>query len=492
MKRGNMKKSLLTVSFLMLGLEAHSQVIVPYKSFTNGGVISSLEMNQNFTYIETKLNALWNTTQTSNSIPWTNINFTGMAASAVGAVPVTRQILPGNGLMGGGALTGDINLSVNVGTAAGQIVQLDGMGKLPIIDGSQLTNLTIPWANINFAGAMAIDVGAVPLSRQVLPGVGLTGGGSLTADVNLSVDVGTLAGQIVQLDGTGKLPSVDGSQLTNLQVPWTVNGSDIYFNTGNVGIGTNTPGSQLEISEENGHAIFTVSTYSATMTDTSIIALQKATGNSMSPSSAAYGDQLGQIRFNGHNGSGFNAAATIEGYSAGSYSMSSTPSDLLFKTTPVGSVVPTERMRIDQMGNIGIGTTAPSARLQVGMNGDGSTAIANSWSVFSDKRLKKNFQQIPHVLEKLEAINGYYYQWKNGKDQSRKLGVMAQEIEKVFPEVVAQGKDGIKSVSYGHLVAPVIEGVKDLNAKIKSLEAENAALKNYLCQKDPKAPFCQN
>ncbi len=417
MKRGNMKKSLLTVSFLMLGFEAHSQVIVPYKSFTNGGVISSSEMNQNFTYIETKLNALWNTTQTSNSIPWANINFTGATASLLGAVPLNRQILPGTGLIGGGTLTGDINLSVNVGMSAGQIVQIDGMGRLP---------------------------------------------------------------------------PVDGSQLTNLQVPWSATGSDIYYNTGNVGIGTNTPSSHLEISEENGHAIFTVSTYSATMTDTSIIALQKATGNSMAPGPAAYGDQLGQIRFNGQNGSGFNAAATIEGYSAGSYSMSSTPSDLLFKTTSVGSVVPTERMRIDQMGNIGIGTTVPSAKLQVGNMGDGSMAMANSWSMFSDKRLKKNFQQIPHVLEKLETINGYYYQWKTGKDQSRKLGVMAQEIEKVFPEVVAQGKDGIKSVSYGHLIAPVIEGVKDLNAKIKSLEVENASLKNYLCQKDPKAPFCQN
>lgn len=417
MKRGNMKKSLLAVSFLMLGLEAHSQVTIPYKSFTNGGVISSSEMNQNFTYVESKLNALWNTTQTTNSIPWSNINFTGATASLLGAVPLNRQVLPGTGLIGGGSLAGDINFSVDVGTTAGKIVQLDWMGKLP---------------------------------------------------------------------------SVDGSQLINLQVPWTVSGPDIYFNTGNVGIGTNTPNTQLEIAEENAHAIFTMSTYSSNYNHTSVLALQKATGNSMAPNSAAYGDQLGQIRFNGHNGSVFNAAATIESYSAGSYSMSSTPSDLLFKTTQVGSVVPTERMRIDQMGNVGIGTTAPGAKLQVGSYGDGSMAMANSWSMLSDKRLKKNFQKIPHVLEKLESISGYYYNWKTGKDQSRKLGVMAQEIEKVFPEVVAQGKDGIKSVSYGHLVAPVIEGVKDLNAKIKSLEAENAALKNYLCQKDPKAPFCHD
>ncbi len=170
-------------------------------------------------------------------IDWSKINKTGATASDVGAVPTARTISAGTGLLGGGDLSANRTLSVDVGTTAGKIVQVDGTGKLPVIDGSQLTNLL--WSQVSKAG-----------STNLIAGVGLNGGGDLSADRTFDVDVGTTAGKIVQLDGAGKLPAVDGSQLTNLGTDlgkWSNATGGIHYSTGNVGIGTTTPAYPLHV-----------------------------------------------------------------------------------------------------------------------------------------------------------------------------------------------------------------------------------------------------
>lgn len=161
-----------------------------------------------------------------------------------------------------------------------------------------------------------------------------------------------------------------------------------------------------------------------------------------------------------------------------------------------------ERMRIDARGRLGIGTTTPSYLLQVGNAADGSEARANAWNTLSDERLKKDFEVIPHALEKMLNLNGYYYYWNRGVDKERKLGVKAQEVQIEFPEVVSKGADGFLSVSYNHLVAVVIEAVKELfnkwqddsnalHAKIAKLEDENSMMKVELCAKDNnRYSFC--
>lgn len=121
----------------------------------------------------------------------------------------------------------------------------------------------------------------------------------------------------------------------------------------------------------------------------------------------------------------------------------------------------TERMRLDVNGNLGIGTTTPGYKLQVGIAADGSEARANAWNTLSDERLKKDFELIPDSLEKLLSLNGYYYYWNRGTDHSKKLGLKAQEVEEVFPEVVSKGRDGYLSVSYNHLVGAVISAIKE-------------------------------
>ena len=90
---------------------------------------------------------------------------------------------------------------------------------------------------------------------------------------------------------------------------------------------------------------------------------------------------------------------------------------------------------------------------------------ANAFYYDSDIRLKKNIVQIPNALDKILSLNWYYFNWKS--DNSKSVWVIAQEIEKVFPELVKTDVNGMKSVEYGNLVAPLIEAIKELNDKVE-------------------------
>jgi len=145
------------------------------------------------------------------SAPVTSVN------GATGAVNIyaddTTLNIDGTGLVlsGTGATS---TLNADVGTGANQLVQLDGSSRLPAVDGSQLTNLpSAPVTSVNGAtGAVNIYADDTTLN---IDGTGLVLSGT-GATSTLNADVGTGANQIVQLDGSSRLPAVDGSQLTNL------------------------------------------------------------------------------------------------------------------------------------------------------------------------------------------------------------------------------------------------------------------------------------
>ncbi len=130
-------------------------------------------------------------------------------------------------------------------------------------------------------------------------------------------------------------------------------------------------------------------------------------------------------------------------------------------------------------GKVGVGTNTPGKRFEVGANGDGTKARANSWLTFSDRRWKTNFKKIENPLDKISKINGYYYNWKNKKDKSLQVGVIAQEIEAVLPEIVDTDNQGYKSVDYAKIVALLIESTKAQQKEIENLkkEIENLKLK---------------
>jgi len=115
-------------------------------------------------------------------------------------------------------------------------------------------------------------------------------------------------------------------------------------------------------------------------------------------------------------------------------------------------------------GNVGIGTTAPTSRLHV----VGDIFATGNITGFSDMRLKSDIQTVDNALSKAKQLRGVYYtQNDNGR---RGVGVIAQEIQEVVPEVVEPQGEYL-SVAYGNISGVLIEAIKELSAKVESLEA---------------------
>lgn len=97
----------------------------------------------------------------------------------------------------------------------------------------------------------------------------------------------------------------------------------------------------------------------------------------------------------------------------------------------------------------------------------------------SDERLKTNVEPISNALDKVVAINGVTFDWtpevktQGPHRDRREAGVLAQEVEKVLPEVVATKENGYKAVDYEKIVPLLIEAIKELKAKVDRLEKSN-------------------
>lgn len=91
----------------------------------------------------------------------------------------------------------------------------------------------------------------------------------------------------------------------------------------------------------------------------------------------------------------------------------------------------------------------------------------------SDERLKDNIQPIESPLEKIFQINGVSFDWNNKQDlySGRDVGVIAQEIETVLPEIVQTRESGMKAVRYEKIVALLIEAIKEQQLQIDELKA---------------------
>ena len=94
---------------------------------------------------------------------------------------------------------------------------------------------------------------------------------------------------------------------------------------------------------------------------------------------------------------------------------------------------------------------------------------ASAFNYSSDLTLKKNILTISNPIDKIMQLRGVTFNWK--KDDTASVGVIAQEVEKVFPELVSES-DGKKTVQYGNLVAPLIEAVKAQQEEIEDLKAQ--------------------
>lgn len=131
-------------------------------------------------------------------------------------------------------------------------------------------------------------------------------------------------------------------------------------------------------------------------------------------------------------------------------------------TTPV--------MVVRETGKVGIGTVDPAYTLDV----NGTIRGANVSP--SDLRLKENIVPVEDALLKVKSMQGVSFNWKTDANsnfpQGRHYGVIAQEIEKVLPEVVSTAPDGIKAVAYTEIIPVLIEAIKEQQKLIEKQHAE--------------------
>jgi hypothetical protein len=94
----------------------------------------------------------------------------------------------------------------------------------------------------------------------------------------------------------------------------------------------------------------------------------------------------------------------------------------------------------------------------------------------SDKRLKTNIQPIENALDKLDNIGGYTFDWDDKitvhGHEGHDIGVIAQEIEEVLPEVVTTRDNGYKAVKYEKIVPFLIQCIKELKDEIRDLKSQ--------------------
>jgi hypothetical protein len=323
-------------------------------------------------------------------------------------------------------------------------------------DGSALTGISDP-TKVAKAG----DTMSGPLN---LPADGLKAGSSQLVLASSNVGIGTTTPEakldVRHLASVSPPPSfaVRRNFLVSPQ-PQTVLVTDLIVHNGNVGIGKPDPSSKLHVE-------------ASLPASTSAFEVRNL-GAGPAGLFSGGGDPLLVID---HTGTSGNPALWFR---QDGNTRAFVWWDRINNRLNLGTPTTNPIMSLNNNGNVGIGT-APSTIFKLDVAG---ATHATSFPTSSDARLKTNIAPLTNVLEKLQQIHGLSFDWNEvyqslGRSSGRReIGVIAQEVEAVFPELVSTwGEQGYRAVDYGRLTAVLIEAVKELKAENEELKRRIEAL----------------
>jgi Chaperone of endosialidase len=298
-----------------------------------------------------------------------------------------------------------------------------------------------------------------------------------------------------------------------------------FYNT------TYSPAFQVELANNTTSRLASF-TYGAADTSGALLALAKHRSNSVGGTTIVQnGDELGVVSFLGSDGAEFVEAASIRGEVDGTPGANDMPGRLIFSTTADGASSPTERMRITNAGDIGIGIAGtPLAKVDIrqtanannifayksdtgtasvfalrhdgatgatsrdmiifGRGPDGvvvgtitATGSATAYNTSSDYRLKENIVPLTGAIDRVSQLQVHRFNFIDNPDTTVD-GFIAHEAQAVVPECVTGEKDAVndegnpiyQGIDQSKLVPLLTAALQEAIAKIETLEAKVAAL----------------
>ncbi|WP_201981567.1 tail fiber domain-containing protein [Hymenobacter rubidus] len=379
----------------------------------------------------------------------------------------------------------------------------------PVLDGRNFVNVPGTWSvsgpNVyRSTGSVGIGTSAPTQALEVAGQVFSNTGGfrfpdntvqttaAVTTPATTASNGLTLTGQSVGLGGTL-------SQATTI----TQAGNNFSLTGGNVGVGTTSPVTTLDVRTADASAAVTV-------------------GQTDNTAGAVYfGNPSHGVKRNYSNGNDVGLYTTAANLYLSANGTSTSQFVLLnngnvgIGTTPGAKLHVAGNMKIDgantlefgagisgkevSAGKIGYGTFSNGSSLDIVGAGTGSNRVvrvfaenglgvngavnAQAFNTNSDARFKTHVRPIGAALASVLALRGVRYDWnalgirRGGKAGAGQVGVIAQELEKVYPELVSTGADGYKAVNYAQLTPVLIEALKEQQAQIEALKQQNTALR---------------
>ncbi len=132
------------------------------------------------------------------------------------------------------------------------------------------------------------------------------------------------------------------------------------------------------------------------------------------------------------------------------------------------TIVTSQGFVLDNSGSLGVKVNESSLPLSYALDVSGSIRASGTVLQSSDERLKENIYPIDNSLDRVNAIDGVYFNWKDKEE--RNAGVIAQQVQKVLPEVVSEDKDSYLAVDYSKIVPLLLEAINEQTNLISDLE----------------------
>lgn len=311
-----------------------------------------------------------------------------------------------------------------------------------------------------------------------------SGLGALNPDgtIGFGIEIVTATGAAVHVRAVITLPSISGS--------WNDSGG----NAGAFAFNANTGGSARP---GGAHVGIGLSVNRAGASAFPVIAARRGRGTVETPAVVQSGDVLGRFDGQGFTGTAYSSTtAGVDAVATEAWTTTANGGALRFFTSANGGTTALYRLAIDHDGQVGIGTTAPLDRLDVRGDirvGTGTTGCLRDADAtilagvcVSDARFKQDITPFDSTLDKLALLTPVHYRWRAAEfadrhfGTGRTYGLIAQDVERLFPDMVKTDAEGYRAVNYSKLPLLTLQAVKELKAENDALRTQQAGLEARL------------